>query len=146
MLTPSLEDYLEEIYRFSIELGFIRITDVANKLDVSLPSVNKAVKVLSEKGYLDYIPYKNIDLTDKGIKLGKFLVERNHMLQIFLKVIGSKADKEDEAEAIEHYLSKETVNAMTMVVEFFNKNPDIQKQLIYFQQKIRNSKLSLTDI
>ena len=135
MLTPSLEDYLEEIYRFSTELGFIRITDVANKLDVSLPSVNKAVKVLSEKGYLEYIPYKNIDLTDKGAKLGKFLVDRNQMLQAFLKVIGSKADKEDEAEAIEHYLSKETVNAMTMVVEFFDRNPDIQNKLIDFQQK-----------
>ena len=36
MLTPSLEDYLEEIYRFSQELGYIRITDVADKLDVSL--------------------------------------------------------------------------------------------------------------
>ncbi len=146
MLTPSLEDYLEEIYRFSTELGFIRITDVANKLDVSLPSVNKAVKVLSEKGYLEYIPYKNIDLTDKGAILGKFLVERNQMLQVFLKVIGSKADKEDEAEAIEHYLSKETVNAMTMVVEFFNEHPDIQKQLIYFQQRIRKNKLNVTDI
>ena len=55
MLTPSLEDYLEEIYRFSRELGFIRITDVANKLNVSLPSVNKAVKILSKKGYLQYI-------------------------------------------------------------------------------------------
>ncbi len=139
MLTPSLEDYLEEIYRFSIELGYIRITDVANKLDVSLPSVNKAVKILSEKGYLEYLPYKNIDMTGKGIKLGKFLVERNHMLQNFLETIGSKADKEEEAEAIEHYLSRETVNAMTMVVEFFRNNPDIQQQLISFQKKIRKT-------
>lgn len=144
MLTPSLEDYLEEIYRFSVELGFIRITDVANKLDVSLPSVNKAVKLLSKKGYLDYIPYKNIDLTNKGAKLGKFLVDRNKMIQSFLTVIGSKADKEKEAETIEHYLSKETVNAMTMVVEYFEKNPDIQKKLIDFQQEMRNTKSSLT--
>ena|SRR5690554_1630021 len=135
MLTPSMEDYLEEIYRFSQELGYIRITDVANKLDVSLPSVNKAVKLLSEKGYLNYIPYKNIDLTDKGVKLGRFLVKRNQMLQNFLEVIGSKVDKEAEAEAMEHYLSKETVNAMTMVVNFFNKNPDIQKKLLKFQQE-----------
>ncbi len=139
MLTPSLEDYLEEIYRFSNELGFIRITDVANKLDVSLPSVNKAVKILSEKGYLDYIPYKNIDLTEKGAELGEFLVERNRMLQNFLDTIGSKADKEEEAEAMEHYLSRETVNAMTMVVKFFEKNPGIQDKLIEFQKEFRKS-------
>ncbi|MFW6022288.1 MAG: metal-dependent transcriptional regulator [Halanaerobiaceae bacterium] len=146
MLSPSLEDYLEEIYRFSCELGFIRITDVANKLDVSLPSVNKAVNVLSEKGYLEYIPYKNIDLTSKGAKLGKFLVDRNQMLQNFLTVIGSKADKEVEAEAIEHYLSKETVNAMTMVVEFFQLNPEIQEKLNKYQKEIRNNQSKPTDL
>lgn len=32
MLTPSLEDYLEEIYRLSLDPGFIRITDVAKGL------------------------------------------------------------------------------------------------------------------
>lgn len=146
MLTPSLEDYLEEIYRFSTQLGFVRITDVANKLDVSLPSVNKAVKILHEKGYLDYIPYKNIDLTEKGAKLGKFLVERNQMLQNFLETIGSKADKEEEAEAIEHFLSRETVNAMTMVVKFFRNNPDIQQQLIEFQQESREKQCSPDNI
>src|SRR6056297_1624516 len=104
MLSPSLEDYLEEIYRFSETLGFIRITDIAEKLDVSLPSVNKAVNILNKRGYLEYIPYKNIELTDKGATLGNFLVKRNKILQEFLEVIGSKCDKEKEAEAIEHYL------------------------------------------
>ena len=135
MLSPSLEDYLEEIYRFQNQLGYIRITDIAEKLDVSLPSVNKAVKILSKKGYLDYIPYKNIDLTEKGAELGQFLVERNKMLQQFLEVIGSDCDKEEEAEAIEHYLSRETVRAMTSVVKFFKKNANIQKQLINFQKQ-----------
>ena len=111
MLTPSLEDYLEEIYRLSLDPGFIRITDVAKRLDVSLPSVNKAVKILSEKGYLNYLPYRNINLTEKGKKTGQFLVYRNQMIQNFLQVIGSKADKVAEAEAIEHYLSRETINA-----------------------------------
>ena len=134
LLTPSLEDYLEEIYRFSVNLGFIRITDVANKLDVSLPSVHKAVKILNKKGYLKYIPYKNIDLTDKGASKGKFLVERNKMLQEFLKVIGSETDKEAEAEAIEHYLSRETVEAMTMVVQFFKSNKKIREQLIEYEK------------
>ncbi|MFW5982283.1 MAG: metal-dependent transcriptional regulator, partial [Halanaerobiaceae bacterium] len=117
----------------------------ANKLDVSLPSVNKAVKILSEKGYLEYLPYKNIDLTKKGTKLGKFLVARNQMLQNFLKTIGSKADKEEEAEAIEHYLSRETVDAMTMVVKFFENNPEIQEQLIAFQKEINETQDSPDD-
>lgn len=137
MLSPSLEDYLEEIYRFSSKLGFIRITDIANKLNVSLPSVNKAVRLLNNKGYLDYIPYKDIELTEKGISLGKFLLERNRILQEFLNVIGSNCDQEEEAEAIEHYLSPETVKAITMVVKFFKERPRLQQQLHTFQKKER---------
>ncbi|MEC9488824.1 MAG: iron dependent repressor, metal binding and dimerization domain protein [Halanaerobium sp.] len=137
MLSPSLEDYLEEIYRFSTQMGFVRITDIANKLDVSLPSVNKAVNILNDKGYLNYIPYKNIELTEKGLKLGRFLVERNRTLQEFLQVIGSNCNKEEEAEAIEHYLSRETVNAMTTVVMFFKERPDYQKELLSFQEEMR---------
>jgi len=137
MLSPSLEDYLEEIYRFSQNLGFIRITDIADKLEVSLPSVNKAVNILSQRGYLKYIPYKNIELTEKGANLGKFLVERNKILKEFLEVIGSKCDKDKEAEAIEHYLSDETVYAMTLVVEFFNRRPQMQKKLHELQDEWR---------
>jgi len=134
MLTPSLEDYLEEIYRLSLDPGFIRITDVANRLDVSLPSVNKAVKILSEKGYLDYLPYRNINLTEKGKETGQFLVYRNQIILRFLQAIGSKADKAAEAEAIEHYLSRETIDAMTRVVRFFEENPAIQEKLIAYQK------------
>jgi DtxR family transcriptional regulator, Mn-dependent transcriptional regulator len=137
MLSPSLEDYLEEIYRFSVELGYIRITDVARKLEVSLPSVNKAVNILHQEGYLEYIPYRNIELTEKGARLGRFLVERNSTLQEFLKVIGSNCNRENEAEAIEHYLSKETVEAMTLVVRFFKENPGLQQKLLEFQQNAR---------
>jgi Mn-dependent DtxR family transcriptional regulator len=138
MLSPSLEDYLEEIYRFSSQLGYIRITDIANKLEVSLPSVNKAVKILAKRDYLNYIPYKNIELTEKGAELGEFLVARNKTLQQFLTVIGSDCDKEEEAEAIEHYLSQETVDAMTLVVDFFKERPELQEDLLEFQNKHRD--------
>ena len=141
MLTPSLEDYLEEIYRLSLDPGFIRITDVAKRLDVSLPSVNKAVKILSEKGYLNYLPYRNINLTEKGKKTGQFLVYRNQIIQNFLQVIGSKADKVAEAEAIEHYLSRETINAITTVVKFFEENPAIQEKLIEYQKEKEGEEL-----
>ena len=140
MLSPSLEDYLEEMYRFSIELGYIRITDVAVKLNVSLPSVNKAVNILNEQGYLEYIPYKNIELTAKGKKMGKFLVERNKTLQEFLEVIGSDCDYTDEAEAIEHYLYKENISDMNRVVSFLKERPDLNQELLEKKKKKKENK------
>jgi len=135
MLSPSLEDYLEEIYRFDKELGFVRTTDIAEKLKVSLPSVTKAVKRLNKKGYLNHEPYKNIELTNKGEKLGKFLVKRNKTLQEFVEIIGSNCNKTEEAEAMEHYLSKDTVSAITSLVEFLKKKPELQKELLEFRKK-----------
>ena len=134
MLSQSLEDYLEEIYRFTDQDGFVRATDVANKLNVSVPAVTKAVKKLTEKGYLNYQPYKNIQLTDKGVKVGKFLVNRNKTLQKFIQIIGSNCDQEKEAEAMEHYLSHETVKAITSLVEFLQQKPQLQQELMEFKQ------------
>ncbi len=133
ILSPSLEDYLEEIYRFSQKKVEVRVTDIANKLDVSLPSVSKAIKILSEKGYLHYKPYQSLELSRKGENLGCFLVERNRTLQDFLTAIGSECNKEKEAEAMEHYLSQPTLEAITSLVIFFRENPTYQNEFINFK-------------
>ena len=135
MLSPSLEDYLEEIYRFASQQQVVRTTDIAQKLNVSLPSVTKAVKKLSRKGYLQYERYKNIELTSQGKQLGKFLVTRNRTLQEFLTVIDSNCNKENEAEAMEHYLSETTVEAITILVDFFKRYPQLQQKFIAFKKK-----------
>ncbi|WP_027339002.1 iron dependent repressor, metal binding and dimerization domain protein [Halonatronum saccharophilum] len=134
MLSPSLEDYLEEIYRFSQNKVEVRVTDIANKLSVSLPSVSKAIKTLSAKGYLHYEPYQSLHLSKKGEKLGEFLVERNKTLQEFLTTIGSECNKEKEAEAMEHYLSQPTLEAITSLVNFFRENSKYQDQFIQFKE------------
>lgn len=135
MLSPSLEDYLEEIYRLASQQQVVRTTDIAHKLKVSLPSVTKAVKKLSRKGYLQYKRYKNIKLTAQGEQLGKFLVTRNRTLQEFLTVIDSNCNKEDEAEAMEHYLSETTVDAITILVDFFKQHPQLQRKFLEFKNK-----------
>lgn len=123
MLTPSLEDYLEEIYRFSLDLKGVRVTDISNKLNVSLPSVSKALNKLKKKQYILYQPYGEITLTAKGKELGHFLVERNQILQEFLLLIHANCDIGAEAEAIEHYLSKPTINAIQVLLKFMSDHP-----------------------
>lgn len=123
MLSPSLEDYLEEIYRLSQSGETVRVTDIAACLNVSLPSVTNALKKLSETSYIRYRPYRNIVLTEKGKDLGSFLVERNKIIRDFLKLIGSKCDVVAEAEAMEHYLSLPTITAIINFVKFAKEQP-----------------------
>jgi Mn-dependent DtxR family transcriptional regulator len=123
MLSPSLEDYLEEIYRISISGKTIRVTDVAACLNVSLPSVTSAIKKLADSNYIKYQRYKDIILTEKGKNLGRFLVERNSIIRQFLNLIGTRCDVAAEAEAMEHYLSLETLTAIINFVKYTEQYP-----------------------
>ncbi|KPU42391.1 transcriptional regulator MntR [Oxobacter pfennigii] len=134
MLSPSLEDYLEEIYRLSIK-NSIRVSDIADSLSVSMPSVVKALKRLHDKEYLIYKPHDEITLTDKGEELGNYLVKRNSILREFLEIIGSKCNIADEAEAMEHYLSLPTMHSIEHMVDYFNNNPKIKEGFLNFVSK-----------
>ncbi|AFV03289.1 MULTISPECIES: iron dependent repressor, metal binding and dimerization domain protein [Dehalobacter] len=122
MLSPSLEDYLEEIYRFSLSLDEVRVTDISNRLQVALPSVTKALYRLRDSDYIKYEPYGEIKLTDKGKEYGFYLVARNQLLQEFLSLICSKCNIAAEAEAMEHYLSIASIDAIKTLVEFMKSN------------------------
>ncbi|SHE48607.1 iron (metal) dependent repressor, DtxR family [Desulforamulus putei DSM 12395] len=123
MLSPSLEDYLEEIYRLSRSGEAVRVTDIAACLNVSLPSVTRALQKLNESQHIHYRPYKDIVLTEKGKQLGHFLVERNRFIREFLRLIGSQCDVAAEAEAMEHYLSLPTLTAIINFVKFTEQHP-----------------------
>ena len=127
MLTPSLEDYLEEIYRFSLSLDTVRVTDISNRLKVAMPSVTKALYKLRDESYIKYERYGEIKLTDQGKELGYYLVTRNQLLQEFLALICSKCNFAAEAEAMEHYLSTATIDAIKTLVEFMKGNPLCQQ-------------------
>ncbi|MEW6172624.1 MAG: iron dependent repressor, metal binding and dimerization domain protein [Bacillota bacterium] len=128
MLSPSLEDYLEEIYRISARGETVRVTDIAACLNVRLPSVTRALQKLAAEDCIKYRPYKDITLTEKGADLGSFLVERNRIIQGFLSLIGSKCDVAAEAEAIEHYLSLPTLAAIIKFVKFTERYPSWLEQ------------------
>ncbi|MCT4509372.1 MAG: hypothetical protein N4A48_11595 [Tepidibacter sp.] len=129
MLSPSLEDYLEEVYRLSLYNEEIRIKDIAECLNFSMPSVVKGLKKLDELGYIRYKPYEKIKLLDKGNKKGKFLVDRNYILKEFITIIGAKCDIDQEAEAMEHYFSIETIKSIEKLIVVLKENENIVKQI-----------------
>ncbi|WP_434512915.1 metal-dependent transcriptional regulator [Desulfitobacterium sp. AusDCA] len=135
MLSPSLEDYLEEIYRFSLSLENVRVTDISNRLRVALPSVTKALYKLRDQSYIKYERYGEIQLTDQGKEYGLYLVTRNQLLQEFLALICSKCNFAAEAEAMEHYLSTATIDAIRNLVEFMKDNPSWQQAFNDFMEQ-----------
>jgi DtxR family transcriptional regulator, Mn-dependent transcriptional regulator len=135
VLSPSLEDYLEEIYRFMlVNNNVVRVKDISKKLGVSLPSVSKALYKLNNQHYIKYHRYGEIELTDSGRQKGHYLVERNQLLQEFLALIRSDCNLAEEAEAIEHYLSESTIHSIHRLVSFFKANPAFYQAYLTFRQ------------
>jgi len=133
MLSPSLEDYLEEVYRLSLNKNEIRVKDIADCLNVSMPSVVKGLRRLSKLGYIVYEPYEKIELTKSGKKKGRFLVERNRILRNFVEIIDSHCDIKAEAEAMEHYLTIDTIKAIEKLIKFFQLREDILNEFKEFK-------------
>ncbi|MCL6634352.1 MAG: DNA-binding protein [Peptococcaceae bacterium] len=134
MLSPSLEDYLEEIYRFSQANNVVRVSDIAACLKVSMPSVTNALRRLNHENYLTYKKYKEVILTARGRRLGRFLVERNRILREFLEIIGSGCDVPAEAEAMEHYLSFPSIKAIESLVDFMRTHPECREKFYRYCQ------------
>ena len=133
-LTPSMEDYLEMIYRNCIEDGYVRMTSLAEQLNVQAPSATKIVQKLSRKGLLAYEKYGIIQLTERGRKIGEFLLKRHGIVEDFLKSIGASENILIETEMIEHYLSIDTVDSIEMLNMFFEENPKILETFLQFKK------------
>lgn len=83
MTTPSMEDYIEQIYMLIEEKGYARVSDIAEALAVHPSSVTKMVQKLDKDEYLIYEKYRGLVLTPKGKKIGKRLVYRHELLEQF---------------------------------------------------------------
>src|SRR5215212_3827135 len=64
--SQSAEDYLERIHELIQEKGYARVVDIASSLDVKQASATSMVQKLGELGYLNYVKYRGLVLTDKG--------------------------------------------------------------------------------
>ncbi|KKI92992.1 transcriptional regulator MntR [Bacillus sp. SA1-12] len=123
MPTPSMEDYIEQIYILIEDKGYARVSDIAEALAVHPSSVTKMVQKLDKDEYLIYEKYRGLVLTNKGKKIGKRLVYRHELLEQFLKIIGVDDDKiYNDVEGIEHHLSWNAIDRIGDLVQYFEEN------------------------
>ncbi|MBQ4347307.1 MAG: metal-dependent transcriptional regulator [Firmicutes bacterium] len=130
-VSASLEDYLEAIYFLHIKTPAVRVTDLALKLEISKPSVIKAIKILKERGYVDHEPYGALKLTEQGVALAQNIAGRHMVLKKFLcNVLGVSEDVADEeACLIEHCLSPDTIRRIREYTENHSLSAEnIQKE------------------
>jgi Mn-dependent DtxR family transcriptional regulator len=136
MPTPSMEDYIEQIYKLIDEKGYARVSDIAEALSVHPSSVTKMVQKLDKDEYLVYEKYRGLVLTSKGKKIGKRLVFRHELLEQLLTIIGVKEENiYNDVEGIEHHLSWDSIDRIGDLVQFFEEDPARVEALVNIQKR-----------
>src|SRR5699024_3946394 len=128
--TPSMEDYIEQIYNLIQSKGYARVSDIDEELLVHPSSVTKMVQKLDKDNFVNYEKYRGFVLTEKGEKVGKKLVFRHELLEEFLEIIGV-ADENiyDDVEGIEHHLSWNSIDRIGDLVRYFEADETRVKDL-----------------
>ena len=136
MISKALEEYIKTMYVLKKQNGNIRVTDIANKMQCTKPSVNKALNNLKEEKLVNYETYGIIELTPEGENLAKKILEAYDIVYVFLKEVlnleGEAA--KSEAEKIKSSINDETINKLAKYVHQvlglsnLNCNYDINKE------------------
>lgn len=113
----SGEDYLEAILRLSSDRSDVHSVDVARELGVSKPAVTKAMRLLTQKGYVTFHD-KHIYLTASGKNYAVAVYEKHKLITEFLRRLGvSEGAAQTDACRMEHVISGETYSAIKNFME-----------------------------
>lgn len=124
-LRQSGEDYLETIYILS-KRGEVRSVDIANEMNVSKPSVCRAVGILKKGRFIDIDEYGYISLTDEGNRTAENVYERHTVLTDWLVGIGvDEKIAEEDACRLEHNFSEESFEKLKNHIKNCHKKTDI---------------------
>ena len=108
----SSEDYLEAILLLSRELEFVHRIDIARKMGVSQPAVQKAIKILIDGGYIT-TDGMHIYLTERGSEYASAVYNRHCVVRTFLLLHGvNEQDADRDACEFEHVISPATFAMM----------------------------------
>ncbi|GGM40117.1 transcriptional regulator MntR [Paraliobacillus quinghaiensis] len=140
MPTPSMEDYIEQIYMLIESKGYARVSDIAEALEVHPSSVTKMVQKLDKDEYLNYEKYRGLVLTPQGKKIGKRLVYRHELLEQFLTLIGvNKENIYHDVEGIEHHLSWNSIDRIGDLVQYLENSPSAVEELKHLHKESDDS-------
>ena len=118
MISSSLEEYLKTIYVLKKQGQDIKVTTIANRMNCTKPSVNKAIKNLEANEMLEYEAYGEIRLTNKGEALAKKVLEAYDIVYVFLTEILEipKEEAKEEAIRLKAVMNDNTLNMLTKYV------------------------------
>jgi DtxR family Mn-dependent transcriptional regulator len=124
-MRSAAEDYIKHIYTLQASGVKVSTRNLAELLDISMPSVSEMVRKLTAEGFITSKLYHGFKLTSKGEKLALLLIRKHRLLEYFM-INTLKYEWEDvhqEAERLEHSVSEKFINSLDYVLGFPKFDP-----------------------
>ena len=108
-LYESGENYLETILILKSRGLEVRSIDIVREMNLSKPSVSRAMKILKEGGFINIDADGFIPLTENGTEVAERIYERHRVLTDWLIGIGvNEKTAAEDACKLEHDISVES--------------------------------------
>ena len=122
-LTKSLETYLMTVDKLLENNSSIIVKDVATYLNYGGASVSTAIKKLKNLGFVNYEPYGNITLTEKGKDIVFLKKYRNETITKFLnKVLDIDIEQaKKNAKSIEYSMTEDVLVRFVNFMDFMEQ-------------------------
>jgi len=106
-LSATVEEYLETIYNMSAEDEVVIGARLAEKFNVSAPTVTEMLKRLVRDGYISMDAKRQVTLTEEGNKAAEAVLRRHRLTERFLvDMLGMQWHQvHEEACRLEHFIS-----------------------------------------
>ncbi len=123
ILTESLEKYLFAIYEISKNNPNMIVKDVANYLKIGGASTAAAIRSLAKKGFINYVPYGTISLTEAGMGAVELKIYRHNTISDFLNLVLEidKASADKNANAIEYSMTSDVLEKFVHFLDFMKQ-------------------------
>lgn len=113
-ISSNQEDYLKAIYLENLKGTLITNKLIADKMNVSAPSVSDMLNKLIKSKYLSKDDIYGFKLTEEGIGLTQTLLKKHRLWEVFLieKLCYSWDEVHEDADALEHVTSHKLMNRL----------------------------------
>lgn len=125
MLSSSLEKYLLCIYKMLQENKELKSMEIAKQMNQPLQKAIQALQRMHYQKQIVYSPYQPLKLTEDGKIMAEYLLARNDLIDAFLEILHIEEHKELEKEAMQQYLSYESLATIEKFVIFHRQYPEI---------------------
>jgi len=135
-LSSSQEMYLKTIHLLCEENKVARVKDIAAQLNVTMSSVNGAIKSLTSRGFCEHSRYGYVDLTDDGRAAALQVLGKYQVLTRFLtEILGvERGVADNDACEMEHIVSPQTLDRIETFLDFIDGcGKDANQWLVHYR-------------